>query len=114
MCNREVKFGAFWRWAEKQGADYIATGHYARSVYVAFRRSGVSSFDHPSGAAGDKTLGLPKLRRREETAEPTLPVLSARPIVWQNFKLRCRMNAASINYSLVSMPTKTNPTSFGP
>ncbi len=30
MCNREVKFGAFWRWAEKQGADYIATGHYAR------------------------------------------------------------------------------------
>lgn len=31
MCNREVKFGAFWRWAEAQGADYIATGHYARN-----------------------------------------------------------------------------------
>lgn len=30
MCNREVKFGAFWRWAEKQGADYVATGHYVR------------------------------------------------------------------------------------
>jgi len=30
MCNREVKFGAFWRWAEKQGADYVATGHYAQ------------------------------------------------------------------------------------
>lgn len=30
MCNREVKFGAFWRWAIQQGADYIATGHYAR------------------------------------------------------------------------------------
>jgi len=30
MCNREVKFGAFWKWAEKQGADFIATGHYAR------------------------------------------------------------------------------------
>ncbi len=30
MCNREVKFGAFWEWAKKQGADYIATGHYAR------------------------------------------------------------------------------------
>lgn len=29
MCNREVKFGAFWRWAKEQGADYIATGHYA-------------------------------------------------------------------------------------
>ncbi len=30
MCNREVKFGAFWRWAKEQGADYIATGHYAQ------------------------------------------------------------------------------------
>ena len=30
MCNREVKFGAFWRWASKQGADYVATGHYSR------------------------------------------------------------------------------------
>ena len=30
MCNREVKFGAFWRWAKEQGADAIATGHYAR------------------------------------------------------------------------------------
>jgi len=30
MCNREVKFGAFWRWALKQGADFVATGHYAR------------------------------------------------------------------------------------
>lgn len=29
MCNREVKFGAFWRWAKEKGADYIATGHYA-------------------------------------------------------------------------------------
>lgn len=29
MCNREVKFGAFWKWAREEGADYIATGHYA-------------------------------------------------------------------------------------
>lgn len=29
MCNREVKFGAFWKWAKQQGVDYIATGHYA-------------------------------------------------------------------------------------
>ncbi len=33
MCNREVKFGAFWRWTKSQGADYIATGHYARIKY---------------------------------------------------------------------------------
>lgn len=30
MCNREVKFGAFYRYAMAQGADYVATGHYAR------------------------------------------------------------------------------------
>ncbi len=30
MCNREVKFGAFLRWAIENGTDYIATGHYAR------------------------------------------------------------------------------------
>ncbi|ETB63797.1 TPA: tRNA-specific 2-thiouridylase [Candidatus Nomurabacteria bacterium] len=31
MCNREVKFGVFWDFAKKHGADYIATGHYAVS-----------------------------------------------------------------------------------
>ncbi|MDQ5962214.1 MAG: tRNA-uridine 2-sulfurtransferase [Patescibacteria group bacterium] len=31
MCNREVKFGAFWKWAKEQGADFIATGHYAKT-----------------------------------------------------------------------------------
>jgi tRNA-uridine 2-sulfurtransferase len=29
MCNKEVKFGAFYRFAKDHGADYIATGHYA-------------------------------------------------------------------------------------
>ncbi len=30
MCNRYVKFGGFWEYAKKEGADYIATGHYAQ------------------------------------------------------------------------------------
>jgi tRNA-specific 2-thiouridylase len=30
MCNRHVKFDAFWRAAQADGADLIATGHYAR------------------------------------------------------------------------------------
>lgn len=30
MCNRHVKFGVFFDEAMRQGADYIATGHYAR------------------------------------------------------------------------------------
>lgn len=28
MCNREVKFGAFYRMAMREGAAYVATGHY--------------------------------------------------------------------------------------
>ena len=32
-CNREVKFGALLDWALAQGADAIATGHYARVSY---------------------------------------------------------------------------------
>lgn len=31
MCNKEVKFGAFLKWAREQGADYVATGHYAQT-----------------------------------------------------------------------------------
>jgi tRNA-specific 2-thiouridylase len=30
MCNRFVKFGGFFNWAMKQGADFVATGHYAQ------------------------------------------------------------------------------------
>lgn len=30
MCNKEIKFKAFLDYAIKLGADYIATGHYAR------------------------------------------------------------------------------------
>ncbi len=30
MCNKEVKFGAFLKKALNTGADYVATGHYAR------------------------------------------------------------------------------------
>lgn len=30
LCNREIKFGPFLEYAKSMGADYIATGHYAR------------------------------------------------------------------------------------
>lgn len=33
MCNREVKFGGFLKWALEQGADYVATGHYAQNIH---------------------------------------------------------------------------------
>ncbi|MEI8130202.1 MAG: tRNA 2-thiouridine(34) synthase MnmA [bacterium] len=33
MCNREIKFGVFWEFAKKHGAEYIATGHYAENEH---------------------------------------------------------------------------------
>ena len=31
MCNKSVKFGAFYDYAMKQGVDFVATGHYAQT-----------------------------------------------------------------------------------
>ena len=39
MCNKEIKFGIFFDWAIAQGADYIATGHYARKEGRRFLRA---------------------------------------------------------------------------
>ena len=30
LCNKRIKFGALWQKARQLGADYVATGHYAR------------------------------------------------------------------------------------
>lgn len=38
MCNKEVKFGAFMEFAKSHGADFIATGHYARREGTALLR----------------------------------------------------------------------------
>ncbi len=36
-CNRDFKLGVLLDWAKDQGADYVATGHYARVVREAAR-----------------------------------------------------------------------------
>lgn len=33
LCNKEIKFKALLHYARQQGADYIATGHYARILH---------------------------------------------------------------------------------
>lgn len=30
LCNREIKFGLLYDWCRAQGADFVATGHYAQ------------------------------------------------------------------------------------
>ena len=42
LCNREIKFEQFVRYAETLGADYIATGHYVRRSQIP------ESDDYPS------------------------------------------------------------------
>jgi tRNA-uridine 2-sulfurtransferase len=51
MCNKEVKFGAFFKKAISMGADFVATGHYARTKNS--KNSGVF-------ALGDKRIGNPR------------------------------------------------------
>ena len=41
MCNKAIKFGSFYDWAMSQGADFVATGHYARIV-----RHGTRNMEH--------------------------------------------------------------------
>ncbi len=50
MCNREVKFGVFWDFAKAHGADYIATGHYARVL------QGLSPLESRGSAPVDQLL----------------------------------------------------------
>lgn len=38
MCNKEVKFGGFLKYALSKGADFVATGHYARVIDYRFLR----------------------------------------------------------------------------
>lgn len=33
LCNREIKFGVCWQYAQRLGASRLATGHYARLVH---------------------------------------------------------------------------------
>ena len=43
LCNREIKFKVFLEYAELLGADYIATGHYARTGYTDAKDSPITS-----------------------------------------------------------------------
>ena len=56
-CNRAIKFGHFLKWARSEGADCIATGHYARigsakhdesREYFGFRKPEYSGFVNPN------------------------------------------------------------------
>ena len=56
MCNREVKFGVFWDFAKKHGADFIATGHYA----ICKNRKEVQPLAGPGGCTSKDIFSLSK------------------------------------------------------
>lgn len=52
LCNREIKFDIFLNAALKLGADFVATGHYARKSE--FVNNGVTTYQLLSGKDGNK------------------------------------------------------------
>jgi len=46
LCNRYIKFGDFLDWAESEGADFIATGHYARVNFEEGKHVLLRGVDH--------------------------------------------------------------------
>lgn len=53
MCNKYVKFGAFLKFAQKAGADFIATGHYAR-VVISHQSLATSKYQLLKGVDAEK------------------------------------------------------------
>lgn len=87
LCNREIKFGVCFDYARRLGAEWVATGHYARVEHGAPSKllRGVdpgkdqSYFLHAMPAeALSRTLfpvgALPKSEVRQKARELTLPV----------------------------------------
>ena len=52
MCNQTVKFGTFAKRAFSEGADYVATGHYARLASGEKNACGGDDVNNMAGMAG--------------------------------------------------------------
>jgi tRNA-specific 2-thiouridylase len=70
MCNREIKFGEFLAKAKSLGADYLATGHYAR---VERDAGGVTRLLRGVDSNKDQTYFLHQLSQ-EQLASAMFPI----------------------------------------
>lgn len=70
ICNRKVKWEALLKWGESHGADYIATGHYARITKLDNGRYAVRN---SVTAKKDQTYALYNLTQ-EQLARTLMPV----------------------------------------
>jgi tRNA-specific 2-thiouridylase len=57
MCNEFVKFGAFYDWARAEGADVVATGHYAQKKF----ENGIHSLHTAIDASKDQSYFLSRI-----------------------------------------------------
>ncbi len=46
LCNREIKFSEFVRFAKQLGCDYVATGHYCRRLNIGQQAALMQAHDH--------------------------------------------------------------------
>lgn len=72
LCNRHVKFGAFEEWAFREGAERIATGHYAR-IDTARGDASRKTLLRGSDAAKDQSYFLYRLSQ-DDLARTLFPV----------------------------------------
>ena len=61
LCNREIKFGPFLKYALGMGADYIATGHYCKIEHVPGKTRLLKAKD----ASKDQTYFLNQVREEQ-------------------------------------------------
>ena len=61
LCNREIKFGPFLEYAKSLGADYIATGHYAK----VHRENGFTYLQKAKDTNKDQTYFLNQLSQEQ-------------------------------------------------
>jgi tRNA-specific 2-thiouridylase len=61
-CNRDFKLGTLLHWAREQGAEFVATGHYAR---IAHQKDSCAALFRGADRAKDQSYFLFALRREQ-------------------------------------------------
>ena len=71
MCNKEIKFGAFFHRAREMGAEYVATGHYARlgREFQISKDQFPNKFQNPKPKTKNETVTL--LRAKDHNKDQT-------------------------------------------
>jgi tRNA-specific 2-thiouridylase len=59
LCNRLIKFGKLWDFAQSHGAQFLATGHYAR----VFKKNGQAALYEAADTAKDQSYALTMIDR---------------------------------------------------